>query len=363
MDHQRSNHQQRQTRPHPPPTWQGMAVFCAALALAMMGLGVQAFSSAAPATASATCQADPSATIAALPAGGTFAGSGCYLVPNGLLLTKPVTIDGGTYVDPSTTIPTRGAFQPVILVNSTSDVTLEHLGVVGGNPSGAFVRKLVGQAGIELKNTARVTIRDATVQGTFGDGLELWANAPGNMSPNTDLVVDGLTVTAAGRNGISPSDVSGATLSNVNVVSWGLTSIDFESDISGVGAGNVTISDSAWGGTFIQEAITGPLSFVRCTLTTKVQVTSRTPVGYPITFSGGSLAIGPKAKNIGIVVRGPTAVTFDQETFTRQPRPSGHPQVTPMWSVTGGASLMVTGSSLAPPLGTNDASSMVAITP
>ena len=48
------------------------------------------------------CAPSPQAAIADLPAGGTFVGSGCYSVPNGLHLTKPVTIDGGSYVDSST---------------------------------------------------------------------------------------------------------------------------------------------------------------------------------------------------------------------------------------------------------------------
>ncbi len=44
----------------------------------------------------AGCQPDPAPAIAALPPGGEFVGTGCYLT-SGILITKPVTIDGGVY--------------------------------------------------------------------------------------------------------------------------------------------------------------------------------------------------------------------------------------------------------------------------
>jgi hypothetical protein len=363
MEAHESTQGMKAERPHPPPTWQGMALFAVVLALAMSGLGVQALNGSQRATDARACQPDPSAEIAALPPGGTFVGSGCYLVPNGILLTKPVTLDGGTYVDPSATKLARSPIAPVIQVSATSDVVLEHLVVEGGDPSGRYVQALVGQAGIVLKNTARVTIRDVSISGTFGDGLELWTHALRDMTPNTDLTVDGLTVTAAGRNGITPADVSGATFTGVHVLSWGLTAVDFESDMAGIGAGDVTFTDSSWGGTFIQEAITGPIRFDRCTLANKIQVTARNPVAFPVTFNDGSLAIGTKSNNIGVVVQGPVAVTFSGETFTRPLRPSGRPQTTRMWSVTGGGQLTFSGSTLAPPLGTADADSTVTVTP
>jgi len=333
-----------------------------ALTAVAVAVGVQAPQRAAG-VAPADCQSDPSAAIAALAPGDTFYGSGCYLVPNGITLTQPVTLVGGTYVDPSTTKSPSGRVQPVIWVSHTTDVTLQGLTIIGGNPTGAFVKKLVGQAGIELMNTARVTIEDVSVSGTFGDGLELWANAPNELTPNTDVSVDGLAITKAGRNGISLSDVYGATFTNVSIDSWGLTSVDFESDIAGIGAGNVTFADSTWGGTIFTEAVTGPLSFERCTNSNTIRLTARAATTFPITFSDGSLAIGSKATNIGVYAHGPTDVTFNNETFTRLPRPNGKPQKTPMWNASAGAKLTFNNSTLSMPLGINDATSVVTINP
>ena len=350
------------SRRRPPPTWQWLLALVVILVVGMVVFRVEE-SHTTSATDTSACSPDPSPAIAALPPGGTLIGVGCYVVPNGLVVTKPVTIDGGTYIDPTSVKVPRVPFGPVILVEGTSDVSLENLHVIGGNPSGRYVPSLVGQAGIELKNTSAVSIRDVTVDGTFGDGLELWAHAPRDMTPNTGVTVDGLTITAAGRNGISPSDVLGATFTGVHIVSWGLTAVDFESDMANVGAGDVTFTDSSWGGTYIQETITGPLTFERCTLVGKIQVVVRYPTSPPVVFRDGSLSIGTKANNVGVVVRGPVSVTFADESFTRPPRRDGHAQTKPMWQAVRGAQLTFARSILVPPLGTADAASTVTVTP
>ena len=304
------------------------------------------------------CQPDPSAQIAALPAGGTFTGSGCYTVPNGIRITKSVTLDGGTYIDPSNTPPAKGSFKPVIQAYETQGVTLENLAVQGGNPNGGYHGSLVGQSGIELISSSDVVISNVSTSQTLGDGLELWANVPKNKTPNANVTVDGLTVNTAGRDGISPSNVTDSTFTNVSIGATGLVGVNLESDIKGIGAGNVTFANSTWTGTYVQEALTGPVNVTSDTLRGHVVIRTHVPVAYPITFNGGSLAIGHWTIP-GVEVQGPTGATFSGMTFTHQPAN----KYGPMWSATNGANLTFLRCSLIPPLGTNDSTSTVTVIP
>ena len=299
------------------------------------------------------CQPDPSAQIAALPAGGTFTGSGCYTVPNGIRLTKSVTLDGGTYIDPSNAKPAKGGFRPVIQVYDTSGVVLENLTIQGGDPTGAYHAPLVNQSGIDLISSSNVTIANDSISQTFGDGLELWTNG----GPNTDVVVTGLSINNVGRNGISPSDVANSTFTGVRIGNTGLTGVDFESDINNIGAGYVTISNSSWNGTYIQEALSGPISFVDDSLSGHIVMTVRTKLLYPITFSAGKLAIGHWTR-AGVFARGPGAMVFNGTTFTHQLGKAGL-----LWDAGNGASLTFAHCALVPPLGVNDSTSTVTVIP
>ena len=80
---------------------------------------------------------DPAAAIEALPVGGVFHGSGCYIT-GGIVITKPVTIDGGTYNDPVDTYTGRGSVLPIIRVKDTSYVTIENVVLNGANTVGGF---------------------------------------------------------------------------------------------------------------------------------------------------------------------------------------------------------------------------------
>ncbi len=70
-----------------------------ATATAVVVLGSSAVVVVAKPITSPRCKANPAARIAALPAGATFTGTGCYKT-TGIRITKPITIDGGTYNDP-----------------------------------------------------------------------------------------------------------------------------------------------------------------------------------------------------------------------------------------------------------------------
>ena len=317
------------------------------------------------------CQADPSAVIAALPARATFHGSGCYDVPKGILLTKPVTIDGGTYIDSSASLRGQGwpGMKPVILVQGTRDVTLKNLHVIGGNPAGSFHAPLVGQAGIKVESSDHVTITRVTTANTFGDALELWNNWPAEGRPVTNLVVNGLTVTNAGRQGITPGDVYKAFLTNVRVVSSADSGIDFESDLAHVGAGNVTITNSTFrggsGSTAINmiEYLSGPVAFVDCTLLGHI-VVADPQSSFPVTITSGTIhvpAYDPGTPRAGIFVNTGGTLVITNVPISLLPH-SGTPTGR-VWMALRPANLTFNHSSIAGPPGTHDATGIVTVTP
>ena len=282
------------------------------------------------------CQPDPGAVIAALPLGGTFHGHGCYAVPNGLKITRPVTIDGGIYIDTNTTLPPfthHGAPQltPIIDVVSTGHVTLKNLVVQGTNMDGGFHPALVGQAGIKLESTRNTVITNVVTNHTFGDGLELWFNTrPGYGYPVTNLSVDGLIVRHAGRQGVTVGHVSGATLNNVTVLQAADSGIDFESDLPHVGSGNVVITNSnicyCGARTSINsiDYLSGPMILSNNILAGHVVV--RNPQSsYGFTIIGGSLALprnSPGTPPSGVYASGAAHIKFVGVEFSLIPGPN-----------------------------------------
>jgi hypothetical protein len=324
----------------------------------------------APASTSATptaaaCHGDPSAAIAALPVGGVFHGSGCYTVPDGILVTKPVTIDGGTYRDPSTTVPADGtAVQPIVRIKDTADVVLEDATLIGSNVGG-YHAAMVGEAGIDILSSDHVTITGVTVENTFGDGLTVFANFPRDKDPTTNLAVDGLTVVNAGREGITVADLSHGTLTDVDVVSSDFNSWDFESDLPGVGSGYVTVNHAQTvTGIRLIEALQGPITFNDCQCQRHVSVLfDAAASGQPVTFNGGIVLLpnsdsGPNPA--GITVGGPGQLTFNDVDLGQLP--AARPPTGEAWAVTGGGHLTLHHSPVAVPRGYHDASSTVTIT-
>lgn len=309
-----------------------------------------------------SCKADPASAIAALPAGGVFNGSGCYSVPNGILITRSVTIDGGTYDDPSTTAPTVGhGVQPIIRIKDTANVTVENVKLVGANVGG-YHATMVGEAGIDVLSSDHVTIANVTIMNTFGDGLTLFANFPRNKKPTTNLAVSNVTVTNSGREGITVADVSGGTFTNVNVVSSNFNSWDFESDLAGVGSGNVTVNSARTiTGIRLIEALHGPITFNNCQCRRHVSLLyAAAASGQPVTFNGGTILL-PNSDDgtspAGITVNGPGNLTFTGVTLGRLP--SVRPGTFPAWSVTDGGHLTLLHSPAAGSRGSHDISSTV----
>jgi hypothetical protein len=215
----------------------GIVVLILVVLAGLIGYEIHSTSAPLPKNAAVLqCQPDPAAAIAATPAGGTWTGTGCYDTA-GILIDHPMTLDGGTFYDSVNTAPIK----PIIRVEDTSDVTVENVSLNGVNPSG-YHAALVGEAGIDAISVSGITISNVQTNSTYGDGLTLFFSDKGR-APDTNVVVNGLTVTNAGRQGITPADVTNGTFTNVHVVSSADDSIDMESDLKGIRDGTLTFAN------------------------------------------------------------------------------------------------------------------------
>lgn len=310
------------------------------------------------------CLPDPAAAIAATPVGGIWPGSGrCYNVPNGLVLHKPITVENATFVDNSTG-PTKAAGQelgihPIIEVRSADNVTIENVNVVGAATTSVYHAALVGQEGFSLKSATNTKLINDTASNTMGDCLFLFQDGP--RSPVTsNLFVNGFTCNSPGRFGISISALYGATLNNVNLTGvLNKPSIDFESDVVGLGAGAVTFNNLTTGsGIFIRETLNGPVTCNNCTLKAVTAFNLNSSTLFPVTFNGGSVTIGG-GRIIGVWTRNGVTV-FNGTQFSRE---AGVKKPNGMWLAQLGASLAFNHCVLSLPWGSADATSHVSITP
>ena len=284
---------------------------------------------------------------------------------DGILVTKPVTINGGTFDDPVNQNTGRGSVKPIIRVKDTTNVTIENVVLNGANTIGGYHRGLVGQAGLDILSSSYVTIANVATNNTFGDGVTLFANFSSDNQPVSNLFVNGLTVTKAGRQGITMGYVKNSTLDDVNVVSTADAGWDFESDLANVGSANVTINDAHnQKGIHIIEALQGPITFNNCQCEAHVHLMNDAAAsGQMVTFNGGSYELNRNTATgdnvAGIVVAGHGRMTFNHVLITRMPgsdAPSG-----PAMSVTGGGHLTLVDAPLPAPVGTHDARSTVTI--
>jgi hypothetical protein len=314
------------------------------------------------------CSTDVSAALdaylAALPDGAVFTSppTACYLADEGIKITHPVSVVGGRFEDHSTVVPPRlpgrGApsLHPIVLIKETSDVTIAGVDLVGADLTGTYHAALVGQSGIDVRSSSNVTITDVSTLDTFGDGLTLFLAAGHGKDRN--ITVDGLTVTRAGRQGVTPAFVSGATFSHVDIVSTADSAWDFESDLPTMGTGNITISDSTWKGRVnLIEPLTGPLTFINDHGSGSLLFDDAT--NQPIAVTDSTLLLpaddwGTPAA--GIVLHG-GSLTFSHDTLGRVP--SKKPPTGPAWHVTGTGHLTFVDTSVAAPLGSSSGTAVV----
>lgn len=319
------------------------------------------------------CSADVSASlnayVASLPHSTTITSpsSACFLVNEGVLISNGVSLNGGTFKDASTAKPTGNCgycgFHPIIKIKDTSNVTLENIHVVGANTSGMYHSSLVGEAGIDVLSSDHVTITHVTTADTFGDGITLWANLPKVKTPTTNTTVSYVTVTAAGRQGISPADVSHATFDHVTIDHTGEGNAwDFESDIKGIGTGNMSVTHSSWvGGTNIIDFLTGPVTFTDDTGQGHISLGSLNSQ-QPVTFTRGSYLLpanDPGTPPAGITQDG-GVLTFTDVKFGRVK--VNKPTTGPAWYVSGNGTLNLVRSPIPGPQGSVTQGSTVNIT-
>jgi hypothetical protein len=317
-----------------------------------------------PAAIPTDCSVDVSAALTArldaLPSGAVFTApaGACYQVDEGLEITHPLTLNGGTFEDDSS-LTTVGLshFRPIIEIDDTSQVTIKHVSLEGGNLNGRYHPDLVNEAGIKVVSSSNVTLDDVTVANTFGDGLELVADLGHDIyTPDTDLTVNGYTTTNAGRQGITLAEVRYAVLTNINIVHPDFDGFDFESDIQGLGAGNVAISDCTYDhGINIVEPLKGPLSVTDCSGTLAAYLMTS---GQTITFSGGSLECAVVAPIACIHEFGGTVI-LSHMAITRDPHRAWEVPTTPAWHVVHGGHLELIGTTVVGPTGSADSGSKV----
>jgi hypothetical protein len=346
----------------------GVVVSTAVLSACLVTIAASAAAARGQRSSSATarCKPDPAAAIAALPSGGVFVGSGCYLT-SGIVVSKPVTIVGGTYDDPVAQRPRRGGVSPIIRVKDTSDVTIEDVALVGANVARGYHAPLVAAAGLDILSSSHVTIRHVSTTDTFGDGMTLFSEFGADSQPVSDLLVDGLVVKGAGRQGVTVGYVQHSLLDHVVVESAADTGLDFESDLAGVGSGNVVIANSLdVKGVHMIEALQGPITFVNFYAQQHITLANAAAQSrQQVTFLGGAFIMqrntSTGVNRGGITVSGPGRLTIDHMRITRQAgsdRPSG-----PSISLTSGGHLTLIGSPLPRPIGRPDSSSVLTVEP
>ena len=275
--------------------------------------------------------------INSLPAGSVFQSSttACYLVPDGILLSKPITIIGGTFYDPLverlTNVRPYGALHPIIFIKNTSHVTLSGVSVLGANTNGGYHADLVGEAGVKIMSSSDLVLTGVSAKNTFGDGLELVADFTDHINtPVNRLSVDGFSTIDAGRQGITVAELTNSTLNNLNVISPADSGIDFESDLPYQGSGNVAITNCVNEAGFnMVEYYTGPITVTNCTGFHHVTLRTDQKIT-PITFVGGTLTCKRAVPQPCIDVTG-GSLTFTGVTIARMP---GVIKIsTPVWSV------------------------------
>ena len=314
------------------------------------------------------CSTDVSAALTArleaLPSGAVFTApaGACYQVDEGVVITHPLTIIGGTFRNESllTTPRAGGHFRPIIEILETSDVTLSGITIEGANFNGAYHPLLVGEAGVKVLSSADVTLDNISVMDTFGDGLELVADLGHSVRPDSDLVVNGYSTDDTGRQGMTFAEVEGATLTNVHIVAPADAGFDFESDEPHLGSGNISISDCTYQhGLNVVERLYGPLTLTNCSGGSDFYILDG-GIRQPVRVSGGSLRCEVRAPIACIHLSG-GSLTLTGMAITRHR--SREKMTEPAWNVVNDGTLSLVHTSVVGPLGKHDATSRVLVSP
>jgi hypothetical protein len=299
----------------------------------------------APAGIADDCSSDVSQALAgwlnSLPAGSrwTPAPTDCFLINHGEQIRFPadLTIDGGRFEDLNTTSPSQNgagtqAGHPAFEIEGGADVTLENMTIVGAHKGWSYRPSLAFQAGIQLDGTEGAAIDNVSVTKTFGDGLNLEPlrggsdyRSGGIVNPVENLSVDNLTIKQAGRQGITPASVNGATFTNVHISGVAFDAFDFEADQRTEGAKNVTINGCTFSGINIsmQGPATGPITVTNCTMpktnrgdAIRIENTGGKPFSGPVVFTNDVLRCAASVYVSCIELGGASNVAVQNSTVT-----------------------------------------------
>jgi hypothetical protein len=262
------------------------------------------------------CSVDVSAPLtaylAALPDGAVFSSpsGACYQVDEGITITHPLVITGGTFKDLTDSGTGKHLnYHPIIEVREGDNVTLENLTVEGEHTTKGFAGGKVGEAGIKVFSSSDVTITNVLAEDTFGDGLELvadfgrkWSLGGPVKTPDSDITVNGFTSYLSGRTGITPAEVVDSTFTNIWLYANATRSIDFESDVPLQGAGNDSFNNVvASHGINMIEHLSGPITFDHTIMTGRFALQEST--GEPVAFSNGSFTCERMAPGACVTVK------------------------------------------------------------
>ena len=175
----------------------------------------------------------------------------CYRVDKGIKLNnrQGLTIYGGTFNDEATTPgpSKRSKGLAIFTLVGGANLTFEAMKIEGVNPGG-YHPAMAFASGINAEGTKGITIKGVTISKPFGDGITLSPLRGGHdhnsgtiVNPTLNAVIDGVTITGAGRQAVTLASVTGAQISDVVIQDPGLDSFDLEADQWNEGAKNVTI--------------------------------------------------------------------------------------------------------------------------
>jgi hypothetical protein len=204
-------------------------------------------------------------------------------------MTDPVFLLAGT------DILRYGSYGPWVSTTGSQNVTLENMTVQGAWVPGTPYQ--ADGAAIRSNGVIGLTISNVTINNVTGDGLNLEPlRAPlgsGNIqNPSENVTVNNVTINYAGRRGMAPVSVNGATFTNTSIFHPGLNSWDFEADQANEGAQNVVVNGCNSQGMIISSNawFTGPITVENCVAQTSgpvavfVRSTTGTKENGTITF-------------------------------------------------------------------------------
>jgi len=179
-------------------------------------------------------------------------------------------------------------------------------------------------------------------------------------TPVTGLTVEGFTSDNANRQGVTVAEVASSVLDDVHVIGPAAAGFDFGSGVAGVGSSNVTMSNGSNDKGFnIVGFLARPINRTGCD--DSHHVTLRSLSGNArVTISGGTFTC-KRADPRPCIDQLGGSLTPQGFQVARMRGTIGIHE--PVWSVSGGGSLVFVDSSVRVPIGTIDAPSTVTPTP